>query len=174
MRVLRAINSAAFGFDQAITSVNRALVLLGVQQVKKWASVWAMAGLNSGGTPEAVSVALLRARSCEVIGNRWADADAGAELFLLGMCSMLDAIVNQPIEEAIAGLQLSTRVRDALMGGRNEYRSILDAVVAHEQGDWDASGAMLEALGLPASAMPAAYADALRWAREVSASAAAA
>ena len=174
MRVLRSINSAAFALGQQITSVRHALVLLGVQQVRQWASVWAMAGLNSGGTPEAVSVALLRARSCEVVGNTWSGADAGAELFLLGMCSMLDAIVDQPMEKAIAGLHLTPGVRDALLGGAGPMRTILDAVIAHEQGDWDRSAQIIEGLGLSASLLPAAYTDALRWTRDISANAAAA
>jgi EAL and modified HD-GYP domain-containing signal transduction protein len=168
VRVLRSINSAAFAFGQEITSVRHALVLLGLQRVQQWASVWAMAGVNGGGTPEMVSVALLRARSCEVVGNSYLGADAGAEMFLLGMCSMLDAIVDQPMEKAIAGLHLTAGVRDALLGGSNAMRSILDAVIAHEQGDWDQSAQIMGPLGLSASVVPAAYADALRWARDVS------
>jgi c-di-GMP-related signal transduction protein len=169
VRVLRSINSAAFGLRQEITSVRHAMLLLGVQQVRQWASVWAMAGLNSGGTSEMVSVALLRARSCELVGTAYSGADAGAELFLLGMCSMLDAIVDQPMDKAITGLQFTPGVRDALLGGSNEMRSILDAVIAHEQGDWDESAQIMTRLGLSASLLPAAYADALRWARDLSA-----
>jgi c-di-GMP-related signal transduction protein len=174
MRVLRSVNSAAFAIRQPITSVRHALVMLGLNQVRKWASIWAMAGLNSGGTPEVVSVALLRARSCEIVGTAWADADAGAELFLLGMCSMLDAILDQPLEMAVAELQLTDNVREALLGGSSPMRAILDAVIAHEQGDWDRSARLLEGLGLPGSLLPTAYADALRWMRDISSSMAAA
>lgn len=174
MRVLRSVNSAAFAIRQPITSVRHALVMLGLNQVRQWASIWAMAGLNSGGTPEVVSVALLRARSCEMVGTEWSGAEAGAELFLLGMCSMLDAILDQPLETAIAELQLTDHVREALLGGSHPMRTILDAVVAHEQGDWDRAAHLLEGLGLPPSLLPAAYADALRWMRDVSAGMAAA
>jgi len=174
MRVLRSINSAAYGLTQQITSVRHALVMLGVQQVKKWASVWAMAGLNSGGTPEVVAIALLRARTCEVVGNIWSGTEAGAELFLLGMCSMLDAIVDQPMEKAISGLALTPAVREALLGGTGPMRSILDAVIAHEQGDWDQSAQIVDGLSLSSTLVPQAYTDALRWARDVSANAEAA
>lgn len=174
MRVLKSVNSAAFAIRQPITSVRHALVMLGLNQVRKWASIWAMAGLNSGGTPEVVSVALLRARSCEIVGAEWSDAETGAELFLLGMCSMLDAILDQPLETAVAELQLTDRVRDALLGASNPMRAILDAVVAHEQGDWDRAAQLLEGLGLAPALLPAAYADALRWMRDISTSMAAA
>ena len=174
MRILRSINSAAFALSHEITSVRHALVLLGISQVRKWASVWAMAGLNSGGTPEVVSIALLRARSCELVGTAWAGSDAGAELFLVGMCSMLDAIVDQPMPKAIAGLQLSPAVTSVLLGGSHPMRSILDAVIAHEQGDWDGAAQHVAALGLAPSVISEAYSDALRWARDVSATAVAA
>ena len=174
VRVLRSINSAAYGLRQEITSVRHALVLLGLQQVRQWASVWAMAGLNSGGTPEMVSVALLRARSCEMIGNTYSGPEVGNEMFLLGMCSMLDAIVDQPMEKAINGLQFTASVRDALLGGSNPMRSILDAVIAHEQGDWEQSEEIMTRVGLSPQLLPEAYAEALRWARNVSATAAAA
>jgi EAL and modified HD-GYP domain-containing signal transduction protein len=168
VRVLKCINSAAFAISQPITSVRQALVLLGIQRVRQWASVWAMAGLNSGGTPEMVSVALLRARTCEVVGQAYSDSISG-EMFLLGMCSVLDAIADQPMEQAIDGLQFTTALRDALLGGSNPMRTILDAVIAHEQGDWDSSGALALQLGLPESIVSEAYADALRWSRNVAA-----
>ena len=56
--MLRSVNSASFGQRTEITSIRRALMLMGVAQIRKWASVWSLAGLSDGGTPEAVSVAL--------------------------------------------------------------------------------------------------------------------
>ena len=66
-RVLRCINSAAFGIRREIQSIRQALVLLGLDQVRKWASVWALAGLNGGASSELVTIAILRARSCELV-----------------------------------------------------------------------------------------------------------
>jgi EAL and modified HD-GYP domain-containing signal transduction protein len=174
MRVLRSINSAAFALNNEVTSLRHALVLLGVQQVRQWASVWAMAGVNTGGTAEAVSVAILRARSCEALGRAWAGADAAGELFLLGMCSMLPAILDQPMERATADLPLSSVVRAALAGEAGPRRSILDAVIAYEQGEWDTSAETLQTVGVSEFLLATAYAEALQWARQLSADALAA
>jgi EAL and modified HD-GYP domain-containing signal transduction protein len=174
LRVLRSINSAAFGIGREVTSLRHALILLGVQQVRMWASVWAMAGVNTGGTPEAVSVAILRARSCEALGRAWSGNDAAGEMFLLGMCSMLPAILDQPIDRATADLPLTADVRAALNGEAGPMKSLLDAVLAYEQGDWDQADVMLQPLGLSGSVLAAAYADALQWARQLTADAAAA
>jgi EAL and modified HD-GYP domain-containing signal transduction protein len=167
MRVLRSINSAAFGLGRDVTSLRHALVLLGVQQVRMWASVWAMAGVNTGGTPEAVSVAILRARSCEALGRARSGNDAAGEMFLLGMCSMLPAILDQPMERAIADLPLTSAVRGALNGDTGPMRSLLDAVIAYEQGDWDQASTTLQPLGLSESLLATAYSEALQWARQL-------
>ena len=174
VRLLRSVNSAAFTFGPEIHSVRHALVLLGIEHVRKWASVWAMAGLNNGGVPELVSMALLRARSCEIIGSAWSGPDAGDELFLLGLCSLLDAMLDKPMKTVVPGLHLSPGIRNALLGQTNVARSILDAVIAHERGQWDQAAETLRSLGLPEILLRKAYADALGWARELSADRAAA
>ena len=59
LRVLRGVNSAGFGLRREVHSIREALLLLGLHQVRKWASVWALAGVN-GGSPELVSLTVLR------------------------------------------------------------------------------------------------------------------
>jgi EAL and modified HD-GYP domain-containing signal transduction protein len=174
VRVLRSVNSAAFSPGQPITSIRHALVLLGIQQVRKWASVWAMAGLNGSGTPALVSIALVRARCCELLGNAWSGCETGSELFLLGLCSVLDAMVDQPMEMAIAGLPLSAGIRHALLGRPNAARSVLDAVIAPERGEWDHAADGARTMGLPDALLRVAYADALVWATALTARPAAA
>lgn len=166
-RVLRSVNSAAFGLQQEVTSIRRALVLLGVHQIRKWASVWTLAGLSDGGTPEAVSVALVRARCCEMIGEQTRNPDAGA-FFLLGLCSLLDVILQRPMVDALADMPLPAPVRDAILGKNNQARVVLDTITAYEQGLWDPASTGAATLGLDADALPLIYADALCWARELS------
>ncbi|MGE3511438.1 MAG: EAL and HDOD domain-containing protein [Vicinamibacterales bacterium] len=167
-RVLRSINSASFGLRREVTSIRQALVLLGIGQIQKWASVWSMAGLNSGGTSETVSMAIIRARCCELLGNRLLGDEAGAEYFLLGLCSLLDSMLRRPMADALADVPVAPAIRTALLGEPNVPRLVLDAVVAYERGEWDlAEDAANQALFDPAM-LPKAYADALRWARELS------
>ena len=173
-RVLRCINSAAFGVRREIQSIRQALVLLGLEQVRKWASVWAIAGLNGGSTSELVSIAILRARSCEIVATEAFGGEAASEYFLLGLCSVLDAMLGQPMETAVAELPLSDHVRAALLGEKNVARAILDAVIAHERGEWDNASSIASGVPVEAERLPLAYADALKWARELSQAAAAA
>jgi c-di-GMP-related signal transduction protein len=166
VRILRSINSAAFGIQHQITSVRQALVLLGVQQVRRWATVWAMAGLSVSAPPEVIMVTLMRARMCEAIGRvRFGEAEA-SELFLLGMCSTLDVILDQPLDKALETLPISPRVRGALLGESGDGRAVLDLVLARERGDWNVLPDMQQKLRLSESVISAAYLDALQWAHQ--------
>jgi len=171
-RVLRCINSAAFGLRQ-LQSIRQALLMLGLDQVRKWASVWALAGMNGGASSELVNLAIVRARCCELLAQSSVGREAGSEYFLLGLCSLLDAMLERPMHEAIADLPVSETMRAALLGQENAPRRLLDAVIAHERGIWDTSTGILMEAGIDPDALPAAYADALKWARELSQSAAA-
>jgi EAL and modified HD-GYP domain-containing signal transduction protein len=166
-RVMRSANSAAYGVRHEITSIRAALVLLGFDQIRKWASVWAIAGLSGGEAPGAVSLALLRARGCERIGELIAGSDSSG-LFLLGLCSLLDVILRQSMEAALTDMPLPTPIREALLGAQNNSRTALDAIIAYERGEWDAAGQLIQKIGLDEATLPSVYTDAVRWARTLS------
>ena len=168
LRVLQCINSAAFPIRREVRSIGEALVLLGVGPIRKWASVWCLAKLNAGATSELATTALLRARACELLGDAVSDAEPG-ELFLVGLCSMLDVILGRPMAEALTDLPLSEAARDALLGHPNALRSVLDAVMAYEDGGWEDAVASAETIGARESGLHQAYTGALRWAHELGA-----
>jgi EAL and modified HD-GYP domain-containing signal transduction protein len=166
-RVLRSINSAAFALQREVTSIRSALVLLGVAQIRKWASVWALAGLSGGESPGAVAVSLVRARCCERLGGLLGGPDQDG-YFLLGLCSLLDVILQRPMTMALDELPLPASLRDALLGKANQARVALDTIVAYEQGHWDQAVALTTSLGLDPQVLEDVYGDALRWSRELS------
>lgn len=166
VRVLRAVNSAAFGIRHEITSLRHALVLLGLAQVRKWASVWAMAGLGAGDSSGIVAMSLVRARCCEYLSEVMPH-DKGGGYFLLGLCSLLDIILRRPMYLAIDDLPLPDMVREALLGRENVARTVLDTIVHYERGNWHAAYAGADRLNINVDLLPDIYADAIRWARDL-------
>jgi EAL and modified HD-GYP domain-containing signal transduction protein len=166
LRVLQCINSAAFAIRREVRSIREALVLLGTGPIRKWASVWCLAKLSVGSTSELATMAMLRARACELMAEERRDVDAG-EMFLVGLCSLLDAMLNRPMKDALAELPLSDAARQALLGRQNPLRAVLEAVMAYEAGSWE------EALASDViddeTTWPRVYSSALVWAREISA-----
>lgn len=162
-RVLRSANSAAFGLRQTVRSIHEALILIGQDRIRKWASIWAMAGMSDGVTPEIVNLTILRARCCEILGQSRAHSSDGSDHFLLGLCSLLDVILGKPMDVAIEDLPLSSETRTALLGGDNPERHILDAVTAYERGAFDAAAQAARRGGVEVDKLPDAYASALKW-----------
>jgi len=165
-RLLRAVSSAATAIPSsapAVRSVQLALTLLGLDTVRRWASIWTLAALGEpgrGSQAELVTMAVIRARCCELL-----DAPAHEDGFLLGMCSLLDALLGQPLEAVLELLPLGDDVRQALCGGQNVRRVLLDCVIAYERGDWDTCEQLAARAGLDPAQLPIAYREALAWTR---------
>ncbi|MGE3178918.1 MAG: EAL and HDOD domain-containing protein [Vicinamibacterales bacterium] len=167
-RVLRSINSAAFGVRQEIRTIRQALVMLGVGRIRQWASVWALAGVHTTGSPETLNSAVIRGRCCEQIITSAAGPEVGSECFLLGLCSMLDVMLARPMQDIVTELPIADEIRDALTGTPNTERALLDAVVAYEKGDWAVAADAAEKAEIEIAAIQPAYEDALRWSHELS------
>ena len=161
-RVLRSVNSAAFGLRREIRSIREALLLLGLDQIRKWTSLWTLAALNRGPS-ELVTMTIVRARSCENLGIALGRSDAG--YFLLGLCSLLDVLLGSPMEQALSDLPVPDDMRAALLGTSNDARRVLDAVTHYERGEWLAAAEAAAAADLDEDALADAYRDAVKWAR---------
>ena len=119
-------------------------------------------------------MSLLRARHCELIGRGLSDGTAGSAYFLLGLCSLLDVILDRPMAVILEALPLAPPIRAALLGQQNTARAVLDAVIAYGEGAWDEAALAAERAGVPESILPEAYADAVRWSHHLAAHTAAA
>jgi EAL and modified HD-GYP domain-containing signal transduction protein len=166
LKVLRCVNSAAVPLRREVKSIHDAVVLLGIGPIRQWASVWCLASLNTGGSAELSTLALLRARSCELLGDDLSRVD-NSELFLVGLCSLLDTMLGRPMHEALEHLPLSAEAKHALLGEPGVMRSVLDAIVAREHGAWSEIETSAASAGISDAAMSKAYLGALQWAREL-------
>jgi EAL and modified HD-GYP domain-containing signal transduction protein len=166
LRVLRCVNSAAFAVRREVSSIREAIVLLGLGPIRKWASIWCLAGLGAGRTPELATLALLRARSCERLGEGVPHV-VEDELFLVGLCSLLDAMLERPMPEALKHMALAPSVEQALLGQPTASRRLLEAVLAYERGHWDDAVTAAQSAAASDLSLPTAYAAALTWMREL-------
>jgi len=163
-KLLRYINSAHFGLSCKVSSVMHAITLLGAREFKQWASLLVMASLGSDKPDELVIQALIRGRFCESLAPMLGMRQSSQELFLVGMFSVIDAILGRPMREILQDLPLSDEIRDALSGKSSRLRAVFDYAMAYEKGDWKGLSAMAEALGLDESGIPALCLKAVNWA----------
>jgi EAL and modified HD-GYP domain-containing signal transduction protein len=166
-RILRTVNSAGFGQSREITSMRHALLLLGRDTIRRWASLWVMAGIGASAHNELVLMASVRGRFCELLTAK--DDESGGESFLLGMCSLLDVILRQPMAAIVQDLPLAPATGDALLGRHNRLRDLLDCVIAYDRADWKTCFSLMDAAHFSPAALSAAHAEAVRWAHDLTA-----
>jgi c-di-GMP-related signal transduction protein len=172
VRILRAVNSAGAGLRRNVHSLREAVLLLGLDRIRKWAAVWGLASLNAG-APELLSITMVRARCCELLGECLGRPDKGAGFFLLGLCSLLDVMIRQPMAAVIGELPLCDETREALLGGMTTPRHVLDAVASYERGHWAEAESSAARAGLASRDLPEAFDSALRWSGQIAAESAA-
>jgi len=166
-QMLRTVNSAAFAQSRRVESIRQALILLGRDTVRRWVSVWTLAGLGQRAHPELIAMSAIRARCCEVLGEIVGGDPLGAEGYLVGLCSLLDTMLSCPMEDILERVPLSANARDALLGVDTRLRWLLDCTIAYERGDWATCASLATKAGLEVTDVPPAYLDAMQWMREL-------
>ena len=166
-KLLRFVNSALFGFRYEISSTRHALALLGDRELKKWASVAAVLGMAGNEPNELVLTSLTRGRCCELLAANLRVRKDEQSMFLLGVFSLMEAMLGRPIMEIVSEIALPDMVRAALLGRSNRYREILDLVTAFEAGRWSEVSALARGLRQDESQLSAAYLQAVDWAQKV-------
>ncbi len=162
--LLRYLRSAAFGLSQPVSTIQQALALLGEKQLKRWACLVAMAGLTQGKPAELARTALIRAALCERLAGPLEMEDRHYELFLLGLLSVVDAMVGRSMTEVIGHLPLAPDLRGALLGDSSPMGKVLALVRGYEKAEWTALTALTGMLKLDSNALANEYQASIQWA----------
>ncbi len=166
-KLLKLINSAAFALRNRVTSILQALSLLGLQEVRSWISLLSISSMANDKPAELVVSSLIRARLCEHLATPCRLKDKQSDLFLMGLFSLLDVIMSRPLEEILEEITIDNEVRAALLGEKGKLLDILHLVIAMEKGDWDSVSTLTSAMKIEEQQLPAAYAEAVKWAQEI-------
>ena len=133
-RLLRLVNSPLYAVRQKISSIENAVMVMGEKAFRRVVMLAIATALNEGGSAEVLRIALARARFCELAASL-VDFDP-SEQYLLGLFSLLPAMLQVSMEQAIASLALRDEIRSALLGAKIPERSLLCWIEASESGNW--------------------------------------
>jgi EAL and modified HD-GYP domain-containing signal transduction protein len=161
-RLLRLVNSPLYAIQQEVRSIESAIVALGEDALRRIVSLAVLSELNGQEPPEILHMALVRARFCELAAGL-CRLDP-AEQYLLGMISLLPAMLRIPIEELTPSLPLRTEICDALQGTQNPERNLLEWLESHERGDWELCDLIARSSGLRPDRLMQSYAASMAWA----------
>ena len=156
-KLLRYINSASLAIRNRVDSINHAVILLGQNNVRQWASMIALTSLEE--TPnEIIHTALLRGKMCELLLEA-TDKIFNGSAFIVGLFSMLDALLGAPLDRLLPMLQLNKDINDALLSRKGPYGNALKCVLAYEQGDWQS----VDQAGFDVEFITSSYFQAVEW-----------
>ena len=165
-KLLRYINSAAFALRQKIDSIQRALMLLGEREVRRWLSLLIIASMGKDKPEELVLQATIRAKFCELLAPKAGMAQRAQDFFFLGLFSLIDAILDRPLADVLTGMPIADDIKDSLLGKDNFCRDLYESVLAYEQGAWERLPALMSRIGVDESETPALYAEAVQWTQQ--------
>jgi EAL and modified HD-GYP domain-containing signal transduction protein len=161
-RFLRLVNSPMFTVRQKISSIMSALLLIGDDAVRRIATLAITSELGAKQPPELLRMAFVRGRFCE-LASCLCGLTRG-EQYLLGMFSLLPAMLRIPMLYLAPDLPLREEIRAALMGKVSRESSLLRWAESHERGDWEVCDTIIHAYGLNHEKMTWFYAEAVVWA----------
>jgi EAL and modified HD-GYP domain-containing signal transduction protein len=161
-RLLRLVNSPMCAMRQEVRSIQGALLAVGEDTFRRVAMLAIASELNSGQPAEILRMAFIRGRFCELAAGICA-LDS-TEQYLLGLLSLLPAMLHLPMAQLAPALPLRDEIREALLGADNAERALLHWLECHEYGNWDACDAVAHTNGLDEEFLVACYAEAVLWA----------
>lgn len=167
-KLLRIVNSAAVG-GRGVDSIGHAIRMLGRDRLHRWMSLLLVSSMvgQRGVDQELAETAVQRGRFLELLARKSRTDRDPASLFLVGLFSLIDALLDQPMEDVLEHMELSEDVVAALLYGDGPLAPALELVRSYEAGRWDGVSEALRAMGTPPDVdVSGLYLEALSWSRE--------
>ncbi len=134
-KLLRYINSAAFALRNEVHSIKEAIILLGIQNIKNWISLILMTKVIDTKPSELIVTAMVRGKMCELLAERY-NPELTPNMFIIGLFSVLDTIMDTPMDELLDTVTLSGPVKMALLDQQGEAGEIYLHVLHYEHFKW--------------------------------------
>lgn len=163
-KLLKFINSAYFKRLSPINTIKDAISFLGVDELRKFIHIIAVSDLGQDKPAELIKTSVIRARMCELCAAVMKTDLTAEEMFTLGLFSLMDALLDKPMEDILRSTSFSEKIQSALLHKNKEFTKVLNIIVSFEQGNWSdkfykvMSGTSIE------KQLPNFYLDAVRMA----------
>ena len=163
--LLEIVNHMAMNSE--ITSVRHAAAMLGQKELKKWINTAVTKELCADKPSEVTRISMLRAKFSENLAELFGIGGMSQELFLTGMFSVLDLMLDKPMEEALSLVRISKSIDEALLHRKGELGEVLSFVEEYETASWQEVSRQMILKNIDMDAVYSAYLDSLRWFREL-------
>ncbi|MGN1147328.1 MAG: EAL and HDOD domain-containing protein [Lachnospiraceae bacterium] len=153
--------------NSQITSIRHAAAMLGEKELKKWLTTAVAGALYTDKPNEITRLSLLRAKFAENLAPVFSLAVQSSELFLMGLFSVLDVILDIPMAEALKIVKVSKNVSDALVDKKGPFALVLEFISQYENANWQEVSRLMILHDIDMQAVYDAYIKSLQWYRDM-------
>lgn len=153
--------------NSEITSIRHAAAMLGQRELKKWINTAITNELCADKPNEITRLSLLRAKFAENLAPIFEMAVFSSELFLMGLFSVLDLILDKPMEDALKMVKVSKHIEDALIHHTGELAPVLDFIIHYENASWQEVSRQMVLKNIDMNLIYDAYTKSLQWYRDL-------
>jgi EAL and modified HD-GYP domain-containing signal transduction protein len=166
-KILRYINSAYYRRLEKISSIKDAAVLIGLEELKKLASLVVLTQIESKKQNALLKNSSVRAKFCELIGYEINNPKFPPNsLFTMGLFSHIDALLGYPMDKILIELPLTDEIKKAYLEKRGPLFPVLVLVSLYEQAKWLQTAELTEKLRIKEGRLPEIYIEACKWTDE--------
>jgi EAL and modified HD-GYP domain-containing signal transduction protein len=162
-KLLRYINSVGFGLSCEIQSINHALTILGRKQLYRWLTLLMVTAGENSTPPALMKTSITRGRLTELLGESYFEKHDRDNLFIVGVFSLLDAILKMPMEQVLEKIQLPDAVTEALLKREGIYGPFLQLTEACEDSNSQKILELADLLQFDANKVNECHISALAW-----------
>lgn len=163
--LLKMVNHMAVNSE--ITSIRHAAAMLGQKELKRWINTAVIHELCSDKPTEITRLSLLRAKFAENLAPAFDLGSKASGLFLMGLFSVLDIILEKTMAEALSLVKVSREIKEALVDGKGEFAELLDFIKQYEAGEWQEVSRLMLLKQIDIQIVHDAYMNSLKWYRDL-------
>ena len=165
LELLKMVNHMSV--NSGITTIRHAAAMLGQKELKRWINTAVTKELCSDRPNEVTRLSLLRAKYAELLAPLFGQTPKASELFLMGLFSVLDLILNLPMEEALKRVNVSKEISNALVEKKGDLAPIMNFMEQYENANWQEVSRLMIVMNLNMDDVYNAYTESLNWYRDV-------
>lgn len=149
--------------NSEITSVKHACAMIGQRELRRWVNTALTGELCADRPSEVMRVVMIRAKFAEELAGVFGFAANADELFLMGLFSMLDVMLDVPMEQALKMVVLDNSIRDSILTDNGKYSEVLKFIVGYENADWSEISRTMLVKEINDTEVSEKYTAALQW-----------
>lgn len=159
--LLRLVNSRFFALRHRATTVQQAIMTMGLSQLKQWIYLLSINNAETqmdGAAEEFLKLSFMRASFCSELMKYTTDMPISrSDAYLMGMFSTLNYLVDAPLQEVLAEVPVSKEIKAALLGREGKAGILYELALCYEQADWSGISARAEQLGISSNLLAGIY-----------------